>query len=69
MLHENDAAQILCDICKNNYMRPSEVKEGKIELIAECDGILRPVRFISENHLSVRAAAAIMADRIFGDYC
>ncbi len=39
------------------------------ELIAECDGILRPVRFISENHLSVRAAAAIMADRIFGDYC
>ena len=41
MLHENDAAQILCDICKNNYMRPSEVKEGKIELIAECDGVLK----------------------------
>lgn len=39
------------------------------EIIAACDGILRPVRFISENHLSVRAAAAIMADRIFGDYC
>lgn len=41
MLHENDAAQILYDICKGNHMRPSEVKEGKIEVIAECDGILK----------------------------
>ena len=41
MLHENDAALILYDICKNQYMRPSEIKEGKIELIAECDGLLR----------------------------
>lgn len=41
VLHENDAAQILYDICKNEHMRPSEVKEGKIELIAECDGVLK----------------------------
>lgn len=41
MLHENDAAQILYDLCKNEHMRPSEVKEGKIELIAECDGVLK----------------------------
>lgn len=41
MMHENDAAQILYDICKNDHMRPSEVKEGKIELIAECDGLLK----------------------------
>lgn len=41
MLHENDAAQILYDICKNEHMRPSEVKEGKIELIAKCDGLLK----------------------------
>ena len=41
MLHENDAAQILYDMCKNGHMRPSEVKEGKIELIAECDGLLK----------------------------
>lgn len=41
MLHENDAAQILYDICKNDHMRPSEVKEGKIELIAECDGLFQ----------------------------
>ena len=41
MLHENEAAQILYDICKNDHMHPSDVKEGKIELIAECDGLLK----------------------------
>ena len=41
MLHENEAAQILYDICKNDYMEPSEVKEGKIEVIAQCDGVLK----------------------------
>jgi hypothetical protein len=30
MLHENDAARILCDLCKNEGMLESEVKEGKI---------------------------------------
>ncbi len=30
--------------------------------------ILRPLRFLDENHLSVRAAAAIIADRILGDF-
>lgn len=29
---------------------------------------MRPIRFASENHLSVRAAAAILADRILGDF-
>ena len=32
MLHENEAAIILRDICKNEYMEESDVKEGKIEL-------------------------------------
>ena len=41
MLHENDAAQILYDICKSDYMYPSDVKEGKIEVIADCDGVLK----------------------------
>lgn len=41
MLHENDAAQILYDLCKNEHMRPSEIKEGKIEVIAECAGLFR----------------------------
>lgn len=41
MLHENDAAQILRDICKNEYMEESDVKEGKIEIIAGIDGLLK----------------------------
>lgn len=41
MLHENEAAEILYSLCENKYMRPSEVKEGKIEVIAECDGLLK----------------------------
>lgn len=41
MLHENEAADILYQICKGNHMHPSEVKEGKIELIADCDGVLK----------------------------
>lgn len=41
MLHENDAAKILYDMCVNEHMTPSEIKEGKIELIAECDGLLK----------------------------
>lgn len=41
MLHENEAAEILRRMCQNEHMYPSEVKEGKVELIAECDGILK----------------------------
>lgn len=40
-LHENEAAEILYDICKNENMKPSEVKEGKIDLIANTDGLFR----------------------------
>lgn len=39
MYHENDAAQILCDVCINEHMTPTPVKEGKIELKADCDGV------------------------------
>lgn len=38
------------------------------EVLAGCDGLLRPLRFLDGyNHLSVRAAAAILTDRILGD--
>lgn len=40
MLHENEAAEILRDICQGDYMHASEAKEGKIELIADRDGLL-----------------------------
>ncbi len=41
MLHENEAAEILCEMCKGSHMGRSGVKEGKIELTAECDGLLK----------------------------
>ena len=41
MLHENEAANILFDICKGENMSGSKVKEGKIELIADVDGLLQ----------------------------
>ena len=41
MMHENDAAEVLCEICKGENISRSEAKEGKIELRAECDGVLK----------------------------
>ena len=41
MLHENDAAERLYALCANDHMDRSEVKEGKIELKAACDGLFR----------------------------
>lgn len=41
MLHENEAAEILREVCQGEGMEPSEVKEGKIELIALEDGVLK----------------------------
>ena len=41
MLHENEAAEILYKISAGGHMHGSEIKEGKIELIADCDGLLK----------------------------
>lgn len=57
MLHENEAAQILYEMCRSDYMRPSEVREGKIEVIAECDGLLKVDR---EKLLQVNSLGEMM---------
>ena len=41
MYHENEAAEILKEVCINKNMNASAVKEGKIELTAQCDGLFR----------------------------
>jgi hypothetical protein len=41
MLHEDEAAEILCNAVMNEHMQRSEVKEGKIELKATCGGLLQ----------------------------
>ena len=38
-LHENEAAEVLRDLCQGPNMHATEPKEGKIELIADCDGL------------------------------
>jgi molybdenum cofactor synthesis domain-containing protein len=65
MLHENDAAQILYEMCRNEHMRPSEVKEGKIELIAECDGLLKVDR---EKLKKVNGLGEMMIASRHGDF-
>ena len=57
MVHENDAAERLLALCENDNMLRSEVKEGKIELRAACDGLFR-VR--SERLLAVNSQEDIM---------
>jgi len=41
VVHENDAAERLCALCGTENMERSEVREGKIELTAACDGLFR----------------------------
>ncbi len=41
MLHENEAAEVLREICQGPGMHPTEVKEGKIELVADAEGLLK----------------------------
>ena len=41
MMHENDAAQVLYEISTGAHMHPSDVKEGKIEIFADTDGLLK----------------------------
>lgn len=41
MIHENQAADILYKLVAGKYMRPTAIAEGKIEVIAERDGLLK----------------------------
>lgn len=41
MMHENDAAEVLYRMAANEHMHPSDVKEGKIEAIADTEGLLK----------------------------
>lgn len=39
ILHENDAAQRMCNMCLSDGMTQSEVKEGKIEIKSSIEGL------------------------------
>jgi molybdenum cofactor synthesis domain-containing protein len=65
MLHENDAAEILRQICQGEGLTPSEPKEGKIELTAACDGLLK-IRRDALN--AVNALGDMMIASRHGDF-
>ncbi len=57
ILHEDEAAQILCDLAIGEHMSASAPSEGKIELKAECAGLLK-VR--SDAMLAVNSTPQMM---------
>ncbi len=65
MMHENEAAEVLCDICKGDNMSRGGVKEGKIELTAECDGVLRIDR---QKLFAVNSFGQMMIATRHGDF-
>lgn len=65
MMHENEAAEVLCAICKGANMSRGNVKEGKIELSAECDGVFRIDR---EKLYAVNSFGQMMIASRHGDF-
>lgn len=65
MLHEDEAAQVLYEICAGSNMHGSDVKEGKIELIADIDGLLKIRR---DGLLAVNSLGEMMIASIHGDF-
>lgn len=65
MLHENDAAQMLYDMCADEHVHPSAIKEGKIELIADIDGLLKIDR---QKLLAVNSLGEMMIASRHGDF-
>ena len=65
MMHENDAAEVLCAICKGDNMSRGDVKEGKIELSAKCEGVLRINR---EKLMAVNSFGQMMIATRHGDF-
>ena len=65
MLHENDAAEVLRQVCQGEHMKASEAKEGKIELTAECSGLLKIDR---EKLNAVNAMGQMVLASRHGDF-
>jgi len=75
MLHENDAAEVLSEICKGENMQATEPKEGKIDLIADMDGLLfvdteglRKINSLGDMIISTRASGSVVkkGDKLCG---
>ena len=67
MLHEDEAAEILRDLCMSENMHATEPKEGKIELVADIDGLLlidlprlRAVNSLGDMMIATRASGFVV---------
>lgn len=65
ILHENEAAEILYDICKNEHMTPSEIKEGKIDILASIDGLFKADK---KRLMQINSLGEIMIATRHGDF-
>lgn len=75
MLHEDEAADILRALCQGEHMHATPPKEGKIELIADCDGLLlidlerlRAVNSLGEMMIATRPSGFVVkqGDKLCG---
>ncbi|MBR1456389.1 MAG: molybdopterin-binding protein [Oscillospiraceae bacterium] len=75
MMHEDEAADVLRAICQNEHMHATEPKEGKIELIADADGLLlidlerlRAVNSLGDMMIATRASGFMVkkGDKLCG---
>ena len=75
MYHEDEAAEILRDICMNEHMLASEPREGKIELTAAIDGLflvdldkLRAINALGDMMIATRASGFMVkkGDKLCG---
>lgn len=78
ILHENEAAERLATLCRNENMNASEVKEGKIELQAAIRGLFRvdskrlnAVNRIDELMIATRHGNTVVqpGDKLCGTRC
>ena len=66
ILHEDEAAEILFELCHGeNTCKKAPPKEGKIELLAECDGLFKIDR---EKLLAVNSLGEMMIATRAGDF-
>ena len=75
MLHEDEAAEILRDLCMSENMHATQPKEGKIELIADIDGLLlidverlRAVNALGDMMIATRSSGFVVkkGDKLCG---
>lgn len=65
ILHEDEAALILRDICINDGMTATQPKEGKVEILAAKDGLLR---IKSDRLIAVNSMGEMMIATVHGEF-